>query len=171
MNFKHLTHLFHLRLYRERITQVDTKLCEVRVGKSEEYLIPLERLKENMKTKQEVAEILKQFRLQNIQNKYDAEEQAALQNFKSEKELIWDAIHSDLQEKIRRLEEDKNNVDIHADLWLNSSGRRRRNHTERRRAVSVSGPYIVYMLRDEDILEDWALIKKSISSRKAEITI
>lgn len=157
------------QLYRERITQVDTKLGEVRVGKSEEYLIPLERLKENMKTKTEVAGILRQYRLQNIQNKFLAEEQAALQNFESEKELIWDCIHNDLQEKIRRLEEDRNNVDIHADLWLNSTGRRRRNHTERRRAVSVAGPYIVYMLNDADILEDWALIKKSVSTRKSEI--
>lgn len=157
------------RLYRERITQVDTKLGEVRIGKSEEYLIPLERLKENMKTKTEVAGVLKQFRLQNIQNQYLAEDQAALQNFESEKELIWDAIHSDLQEKIRRLEEDRNNVDIHADLWFNSTGKRRRNHTDRKRAVSVAGPYIVYMLNDADILEDWALIKKSLSSRKTEI--
>lgn len=148
---------------------MDTKLSEVRVGKSEEYLMPLERLKENMKTKQEVAEVLRQFRLQNIKNKYEAEEQAASQNFKSEKELIWDTIHGELQEKIRRLEEDRNNVDISADLWQISSGKRRRNHTDRRRAVSVSGPFIVYMLKDEDILEDWALIKKSVSSRKAEI--
>lgn len=139
------------------------------MGKSEEYLVPLERLKENMKTKTEVAGILKQFRLQNIHNKFLAEEQASLQNFNSEKILVWDCIHGELQDKIRRLEEDRNNVDIHADLWLNSSGRRRRNHTERRRAVSVAGPYIVYMLNDADILEDWALIKKSLSSRKAEI--
>ena len=148
---------------------MDTKLSEVRVGKSEEYLIPLERLKTNMKTKTEVAGILRQLRLQNIHNKYLAEEQAARQNFESEKGLVWDSIHSDLQEKIRILEEDRNNVDIHADLWLSSSGRRRRSHTERRRAVSVAGPYIVYMLNDADILEDWALIKKSLSSRKAEI--
>ncbi|EFN86197.1 Breast cancer metastasis-suppressor 1-like protein [Harpegnathos saltator] len=157
------------QLYRERITQVDTKLGEVRVGKSEEYLIPLERLKENLKTKTEVAGILKQFRLNNILNKFYAEEQAALQNFESEKSIVWDGIHDELQDKIRRLEEDKNNVDIHADLWLNTTSRRRRNHTERRRAVSVAGPYIVYMLNDTDILEDWAMIKKSLSSRKTEI--
>ncbi|KAI4502905.1 hypothetical protein M0802_001949 [Mischocyttarus mexicanus] len=154
------------QLYRERITQVDTKLGEVRLGKSEEYLIPLERLKENMKTKTEVAGILRQYRLQNIQNKFLAEEQAALQNFESEKELIWDSIHNDLQDKIRRLEEDRNNVDFHADLWLNSTGRRRRNHTERRKAVSVAGPYIVYMLNDADILDDWALIKKSLKNEQ-----
>lgn len=157
------------QLYRERITQVDTKLGEVRVGKSEEYLVPLERLKENMKTKTEVAGVLKQLRLQNIQNKFLAEEQAAYQNFQSEKELVWDAIHSDLQEKIRRLEEDRNNVDIHADLWLNSSGKRRKSHNEKKRAVTVAGPYVVYMLNDVDILADWAQIKKSLSSRKVEI--
>lgn len=148
---------------------MDTKLGEVRVGKSEEYLIPLERLKENLKTKTEVAGILKQFRLNNILNKFYAEEQAATQNYESEKSIIWDYIHNDLQDKIRRLEEDKNNVDIHADLWLTTTSRRRRNHTERRRAVSVAGPYIVYMLNDADILEDWAMIKKSLSSRKTEI--
>lgn len=148
---------------------MDAKLGEVRIGKSEEYLVPLERLRDNMKTKTEVAGILKQYRLQNIQNKFMAEEQAALQNFESEKGLVWDCINNDLQEKIRRLEEDRNNIDIHADLWFSTTGRRRRNHSERRRAVSVAGPYIVYMLNDADILEDWALIKKSLSSRKADI--
>ncbi|XP_011505549.1 PREDICTED: breast cancer metastasis-suppressor 1-like protein [Ceratosolen solmsi marchali] len=162
-------YLLKEQLYKERVIQMDTKLGEVKVGKSEEYLIPLERLKENMKIKVEVAGILKQYRLQNIRNKFVAEEQAALQNFESEKELVYDNIHCDLQEKIRRLEEDRNNVDIHTDLWLNSSGRRRRNYSDKRRAVSVAGPYIVYMLNDADILEDWALIKKSLSSRKAEI--
>lgn len=156
-------------MYRERITQVDTKLGEVRIGKSEEYLVPLERLRENMKTKIEVAGVLKQFRLTNIQNKYLAEEQAALQNFESEKELIYDSIHNELQDKIRRLEEDRNNADIHSDLWFNSTGKRRKNHTEKRRAQVISGPYIVYMLNEADILADWALIKKSLSSRKAEI--
>ncbi|XP_011303916.1 breast cancer metastasis-suppressor 1-like protein [Fopius arisanus] len=157
------------QLYRERITQIDTKLREVRVEKSDEYLVPLQRLKENMETKTKVADVLRKMRLENIQIKFDAEERAAEQNLQNEKNLLWDSIHSDLQEKIRRLEEDKNNVDIHADLWLSSTGRRRRSHTERRRAVSVAGPYIVYMLNDADILEDWALIKKSLSSRKADI--
>ncbi|CAD6234118.1 GSCOCG00007570001-RA-CDS [Cotesia congregata] len=157
------------QLYRERITQVDTKLSEVKVGKSEEYLMPLELLNQNMKTRTEVAGILKQLRLQNIENQFHAEEQAAKQNFESEKRLVWEAIYNDLQDKIRRLEEDRNNVDINEDLMFNSSSRRRRSHTDRRRAVSVTGPYIVYMLNDSEILEDWALIKKSLSSRKAEI--
>lgn len=167
------THIINIisvfRLYRERITQIDTKLREVRVEKSDEYLAPLLRLKENMETKIKVADVLRRMRLDNIQIKFDAEYQAAEQNLQNEKNLLWDSIHNDLQEKIRRLEEDKNNVDIHADLWLSSTGRRRRGHNERRRAVPVAGPYIVYMLNDAEILEDWAVIKKSLSSRTADI--
>ncbi len=34
----------------------------------------------------------------------------------------------------------------------------------RRKPVTVSGPYIVYMLKDTEILEDWTTIKKALSN-------
>ncbi|XP_049842011.1 breast cancer metastasis-suppressor 1-like protein-A isoform X2 [Schistocerca gregaria] len=204
--------LLREQLYRERVTQVDTKLSEVRSGRAQEYLQPLEQLQQNMRVRTEVAGILRELRLANIQNKFDAEELAAQQNLESEKSLLWDSIQSDLEEKIRRLEEDRNNVDITADLWLveqsasaggltgggrSGSGSRRHGSSagadcvgaggcsngaggsggsgsgSRRKPVSVSGPYVVYMLRDTDILEDWTAIKKalSVSKRKSELYI
>lgn len=69
------------RLYRERITQVELKLAEVKVGKAQEYLQPLEELEDNMRIRIEVAGILRQYRLQNVNNQFDAEDQAAKQNF------------------------------------------------------------------------------------------
>ncbi|PSN36344.1 Breast cancer metastasis-suppressor 1-like protein-A [Blattella germanica] len=69
------------QLYRERITQVDTKLSEVRCGRAQEYLQPLEELQENMRIRTEVAGILRELRLTNIRNKFDAEELAAKQNY------------------------------------------------------------------------------------------
>ena len=69
------------RLYRERITQVDTKLGEVKCGRAQEYLQPLEELQENMRIRTEVAGILRELRLTNIRNKYEAEELAAKQNY------------------------------------------------------------------------------------------
>ena len=85
------------------------------------------------------------------------------------------------------MEEDRNNVDISADLWLveqsyNSAGKMIRRgaggtgkmtdslNSSRKKPVTVSGPYIVYMLNDADILEDWTAIKKalSVSKRKSE---
>nr|CAD7204415.1 unnamed protein product [Timema douglasi] len=179
--------LLREQLYRERITQVDTKLSEVRSGRAQEYLQPLEQLQENMRIRTEVAGILREFRLTNIRNKFEAEEQASRQNYEvrgvlsggvpeSEKSLLWDSIQGELQEKVRRLEEDRNSVDLSADLWLveRNYGKpiRRGKVSEpgRRKPVTVSGPYIVYMLSDSDILEDWTAIKKalSVSKRKSD---
>lgn len=94
-----------------------------------------------------------------------------------------DLLKDEIEEKIRMLEEDRNNVDITTDLWayersrqkLNSWQRGTRlpednNNLIRRKPTVVSGPYIVYMLRDADVLEDWAVIKKAatVCKRKSD---
>lgn len=148
------------QLYRERIAQVDHQLAEVKGGRSQEYLGPLQELQENMRIRTEVAGILRQLRISNIRNKYDAEEQAAKQNFESEKDLAWDYYYEDLIDTIKRLEEDRHNVEIswgEGGEWCSRS--RTRN---RRKVITVSGPYIVYMLKPQDIMEDWNVIRKSL---------
>ncbi|XP_060530651.1 breast cancer metastasis-suppressor 1-like protein [Cylas formicarius] len=152
--------LLREQLYRERIQQVDTQLAEVKAGKSPDYLLPLQQLEENRRTRTEVAGILKQLRLENINNHYDAEKQAALQNFESEKNLASDYYFSELMETIRRLEEDKQNSEI---TWGEGGEWSMRSRSRsRRKAVTVSGPYIVYMLRPQDIMEDWTIIRKAL---------
>ncbi len=146
--------------------------------------------------------------------------------------MLFDQVREDLQEKIRRLEEDRHNIDItsgngylncglhkmtpqehrkvfhrrsregedwillplllsinlpsrcleeylgmqtakqpFSDLWHESQNQRKNRRKgassgglfspdRRRKPVSVSGPYIVYMLKDMDIIEDWTAIKK-----------
>lgn len=69
------------QLYQEKVTQVENQLSEVKSGRSSEYLIPLQALQENMSIRTEVAGILREMRLTNIKNKFDAEKQAALQNY------------------------------------------------------------------------------------------
>lgn len=69
------------RLYQERMTQITSKLEEVRSGKAKEYLGPLAQLQENMRIRMEVTANLRQFRLINVQHKYDAEDLAIRQNY------------------------------------------------------------------------------------------
>jgi len=38
----------------------------------------------------------------------------------------------------------------------------------RKKPVTVSGPYIVYMLREADIIDDWTLIKKSLQQQRTK---
>lgn len=69
------------QLYKEKVAQVELQLSEVKSGKSQDYLGRLQTLQDNMKIRTEVAGILRHYRLANINNKFDAEEQAAKQNF------------------------------------------------------------------------------------------
>ena len=69
------------RLYRERVTQIENKLAEVKAGRAPEYLQPLEELQINMKNRMEVSTVLRELRLANINCKFEAEQLATQQNF------------------------------------------------------------------------------------------
>ena len=89
---KNLVHIYSLfcmheyfRLYRERVTQIESKLAEVRAGRAPEYLQPLEELQINMKNRMEVSTVLRELRLNNINCKFEAEQLATQQNFQVNK--------------------------------------------------------------------------------------
>jgi len=161
------------QLYRERVTQIENKLAEVKAGRAPEYLQPLEELQINMKNRMEVSSIMRELRLTNINCKFEAESLATEQNFESEKRLLHDSLKDDLENKIHILEEDNSNVDFTSGLWeLNSSKSSRRRKADpldpdrRKKPVTVTGPYIVYMLQESEIVDDWTQIKKSLTQRK-----
>lgn len=73
------------QLYYERLSQVEHKLDEVKAGRAQEYLQPLEELQEIMSYRTEVAAVLRELKLTNVQCQHDAEMLAARQN----KEVSW----------------------------------------------------------------------------------
>lgn len=77
------------QLYQERVKQNDMCLNDVRNGRSQEYIEPLKQLTEQMQSRIEVAGVLKRLRLENINHKFLAEEQAALQHFEVSSTLIF----------------------------------------------------------------------------------
>ncbi|XP_028295351.1 breast cancer metastasis-suppressor 1-like protein-A [Gouania willdenowi] len=158
------------QLYKERLSQVDIKLQEVMAGCAQEYLEPLANLQENMQIRTKVAGIYKELCLDSVKNKYECEIQAACQHWESEKLLLFDTVQSELEEKIRRLEEDRHSIDITSELWSDGLQSRKSKKKDvfcpvkKKKPVVVSGPYIVYMLQDLDILEDWTAIRKAVAS-------
>ncbi|XP_042153788.1 breast cancer metastasis-suppressor 1 homolog isoform X3 [Oncorhynchus tshawytscha] len=125
------------KLFCERLNQVKVKLDEVLTGKAGEYREPLATLQHNMMLGTQVAGVYRDLCLQMVKHKYECDLQGARQHLESERNLLFDAMKTELLDKIRRLEEDSQSGDL------------------------TSGPFIVYMLRDIDILEDWAAIQKS----------
>ncbi|XP_036449863.1 LOW QUALITY PROTEIN: breast cancer metastasis-suppressor 1-like protein-A [Colossoma macropomum] len=158
------------QLYKERLSQVDAKLQEVMSGKAPEYLEPLANLQENMQIRTKVAGIYRELCLESVKHKYDCETQAAFQHWESEKLLLFDTVQTELEEKIRRLEEDRHSIDITSELWNDELQSRKNKKKDpfspdkKKKPVVVSGPYIVYMLQDLDILEDWTAIRKAMAT-------
>uniref|UniRef100_A0A1A8F774 Breast cancer metastasis-suppressor 1-like b n=1 Tax=Nothobranchius korthausae TaxID=1143690 RepID=A0A1A8F774_9TELE len=158
------------QLYKERLSQVEVKLQEVMAGCAQEYLEPLATLQENMQIRTKVAGIYRELCLESVKNKYECEIQAACQHWESEKLLLLDTVQSELEEKIRRLEEDRHSIDITSELWNDGLHTRKNKKKDpfcpvkKKKPVIVSGPYIVYMLQDLDILEDWTAIRKAMAS-------
>ncbi|XP_044040819.1 breast cancer metastasis-suppressor 1 isoform X1 [Siniperca chuatsi] len=177
------------KLFRERLNQMKVKLDEVLTGKAGEYREPLAALQNSMQIRTQVAVtkdtqkksrnihsgisvslstgVYRELCLQVIKHKHECELQGARQHLESEKALLFDAMKTELLEKIRRLEEDRQNIDLTSEWSDEMRGKKckRKNllgRSERKKKVAlVSGPFIVYMLRDIDILEDWSAIKKA----------
>ncbi|XP_035680397.1 breast cancer metastasis-suppressor 1-like protein isoform X6 [Branchiostoma floridae] len=161
------------QLYRERMSQIEAKLEEAKMGCAPEYVEPLTQLRVNMQTRTEVAGIVRELKIQNIRNQYEAELQATRQHFESEKLLLVDEMRNEIEEKIRRLEEDRHSADLSTDLWTESeqvkrSSRRKTDplHPKKKKTVTISGPYLVYQLKENDILEDWTAIRKMTVARR-----
>uniref|UniRef100_A0A3Q2WWX8 BRMS1 like transcriptional repressor n=1 Tax=Haplochromis burtoni TaxID=8153 RepID=A0A3Q2WWX8_HAPBU len=140
------------QLYRERLSQVNSKLAEVEAGRAAEYLEPLAVLLENMQVRTKVAGIYRELCLESVKNKYDCEIQAACQHWESEKLLLFDTVQNELEEKIRRLEEDRHSIDITSELWNDElSGRKKRRDAlspdkKRRRPSVVSDILLMSLL-------------------------
>ncbi|CAJ1074019.1 breast cancer metastasis-suppressor 1-like protein-A [Xyrichtys novacula] len=139
------------QLYRERLSQVNSKLAEVEAGRAAEYLEPLAVLLENMQVRTKVAGIYRELCLESVKNKYECETQAACQHWESEKLLLFDTVQSELEEKIRRLEEDRHSIDITSELWNDElSGRKKRRDAlspdKKRRRPSVVSDILVLLL-------------------------
>uniref|UniRef100_A0AAQ5X5N9 BRMS1 like transcriptional repressor b n=1 Tax=Amphiprion ocellaris TaxID=80972 RepID=A0AAQ5X5N9_AMPOC len=165
------------QLYRERLSQVNSKLAEVEAGRAAEYLEPLAVLLENMQVRTKVAGIYRELCLESVKNKYDCEIQAACQHWESEKLLLFDTVQSELEEKIRRLEEDRHSIDITSELWNDElSGRKKRRDAlspdKKRRRPSVVSDILLLLKRQ--LLHmlillkipnaDWTAIRKAVAT-------
>ncbi|XP_048370908.1 breast cancer metastasis-suppressor 1 isoform X2 [Sphaerodactylus townsendi] len=156
------------KLFKERLSQMKMKLEDVMLGKAAEYLDPLGVLQNHMQIRIEVAGIYRSLCLEVIHHKHRCELQGAQQHLESEKMLLFDTLQERLLERIQRLEDDRHSVGLTSEWW---DDKLRPKHSakewdplrsgKRKKPPLVSGPYIVYMLRDIDIMEDWTAIKKA----------
>ena len=51
-------------------------------------------------------------------------------------------------------------------MGLSQQGSNSSTDRKRKKPTTVAGPYIVYMLREPDIVDDWTMIKKALTASK-----
>ncbi|EPQ13339.1 Breast cancer metastasis-suppressor 1 like protein [Myotis brandtii] len=152
------------KLFRERLSQLQVRLEEVGAERAPEYTEPLGVLQRSLKIHIQVAGIYKGFCLDVIRNKYECELQGAKQHLESEKLLLYDTLQGELQERMQRLEEDRQSLDISSEWWDDKLHTRGSSRTwdslppsKRKKAPLVSG--ILPPAGPER--EDWTAIKKA----------
>uniref|UniRef100_A0A3Q3KD75 BRMS1 like transcriptional repressor b n=1 Tax=Monopterus albus TaxID=43700 RepID=A0A3Q3KD75_MONAL len=157
------------QLYRERLSQVNSKMVEVEASRAAEYLEPLAVLLENMQVRTKVAGIYRELCLETVKNKYQCETQAACQHWESEKLLLFDTVQSELEEKIQRLEEDRHSLDItsgntHSSWSLFMHVQLNATHfsNSNKKVLSIS-TYYTYFIH-QPLQSDWTAIRKVCAS-------
>lgn len=167
------------QLYKERIAQIEEQLGEVNHSETREYTGPLKQLEEECKNRLEVAGHLKHYRTINLENKLQCELQAAEQHFQNEEHNLIAMLTADFEEKLKKVEEERHTAEMYSDLWCDDLFRSRKKRKsmemfvpeKRKKPANVVGPYIIYMLNEMDVLEDWAAIRKAktdLARRKAK---
>lgn len=70
------------RLLKDEIQEIDEKIVEIKSGTADEYRVLFEELKNKKESQLKVATVLKEFQLENLKHKFQAEDQAIKQNIK-----------------------------------------------------------------------------------------
>lgn len=172
------------RLYVERRNLIDKKLKEVGDESSPDYINGVKLIDAEQHQKLRVIDLRGRYHHDSLKKILEADKLACAQQLQNDKQALVEQFQNDLDDKLSRLQEDRDNIDMSVDKYsdLNSSGgsydsKGRKLSTSKpgtsksggpgnkrkKKPVTVTGPYIVYMLREEEIMSDLQEIRKAVS--------
>lgn len=161
-------------LYREKMADIDKRLEAVKDSSSHEYLQQLQDLEKVLDQRQKLAEMKYKSKLAYIQACFEVELETAEKQMQAEQLATRERIEQEIKDKILQLQEEIVATELNeVEGWGSPHKKRRRlefsQPEKRKKPASVSGPYIVYMLREIDILEDVKMIRKSWISKVTDL--
>ncbi|XP_063692120.1 breast cancer metastasis-suppressor 1-like protein isoform X2 [Bolinopsis microptera] len=164
---KHFTDLKE-QLYKDRISQVEKKIEEVKKGSAEEYLKPLRELTAEGEDKLLINETVKQLQCESVYNKFEAEKKSCKEQLEQDKLLLFNSVRDDIEDKITEVMNNRTPSNVDIDRWIENLGKRKKRTSgiSHRKPVRVKGPYVVYMLTDQDIIEDINFVKQILHLKK-----
>eukprot|EP00128_Syssomonas_multiformis_P005625 Colp12_sorted_trinity150504_noHs@20755 len=159
------------RLYQDQLSAISREIEQIKSGAHTELLQQIELLEQRRNDRIRIAELYRKYQLENINNQISSEKKEAENEYQMRKEEVADMLLQSVLDKKRKIEEDRNNNDLTTDFVIETRTqgvkRNLRNRKgepaqpeKRRKVQAVVGPSLVYALKESEVLEDIALIRK-----------
>ncbi|KAG1152105.1 hypothetical protein G6F37_001901 [Rhizopus arrhizus] len=165
------------RLYNEKLLSIDKELKEAHT-----HIMYLDGLKdlENMRRKMiDNGRLFREYQKQVTDHQFELEIYQAEEEYLLETQEIREKLFSVLEEKRRKLKEDKDNCDLAYDVIFDSQSRLHKRNLRKRgtensdnkanKRKQTSGPALVFKLKEEDINTDIQAIRDALRSFSSPI--
>lgn len=162
------------RLYDEKLLSINNELKESRKDTHTTYLDGLRDL-ENMRQKMiDDGQLFREYQKQMADHQFELEIYQAEEEYLLETQEIREKMFNVLEEKRRKLKEDKDNYDLTYDLILDTQSRLNRRNLRKRgtenpenksnKKKQMNGPALVFKLKEDDLNSDMQDIRNAIQS-------
>ncbi|KAJ1656655.1 hypothetical protein IWQ61_003808 [Dispira simplex] len=162
-------------IYNRKMAEIHEAVREICAGTHPVYQEKIKELEETQKVAIHKAKLLCDYQLAAVEKLYTDEIHRAEEEYNTEKEELREKLRNSVEERLKRLREEKDVLDTSHDGNLdgNSRGGSKRNlrkrgadqndakPTKRKHPATITLPY---MASDDDITDDLTLIKKPIPS-------
>ncbi|KAG2213645.1 hypothetical protein INT46_000820 [Mucor plumbeus] len=162
------------KLYIEKLNAVNQELKEANQDKHSTYIDGLKDLEMIRKKTIDDGVLFRKYQNEVTDNQFQLEIYQAEEEYTAEIQDIREKLFAGLDEKRRKLKEEKDNCDLAYDVILESQARlhkrnlrkREKEHPENKssKKKQLTGPALVFKLKDDDILSDIQAMRNGLSS-------
>jgi len=161
----------------DEMIKIETSFCDVRTLYHDERIQQVESLLDHVETSSaflgkmqlllkqrhdaiKMNRFIRRLKLNQINIVLTAEKFANQQNSQNEKEILIARFNTKLDKLQKNLETDREDAELVTCTTSNNDDDQRVVCSN---PVEVDGPYIVYMLKEADIIQDWIAMKKAVN--------
>ncbi|KAI9358099.1 Sds3-like-domain-containing protein [Pilaira anomala] len=161
-------------LYSEKLVSINTELKEAHLDTHYQYIEGLRNLEEMRQKMIGDGVLFREYQNQVTDKQFQLEIYQAEEEYTAETQEIREKLFTILEEKRRKLKEDKDNCDLAYDVVLESQSRLHKRNLRRRgpensdnktnKRKQMNGPALIFRLKDEDIHSDMQAMRSGLST-------
>ncbi|RUS27220.1 Sds3-like protein [Jimgerdemannia flammicorona] len=167
------------RIYTDKLKAFQSELRAIQDGTQPEFLERLADLEDTRDTMIDQKRLFRNFQLECAGNQYELETKQAEEEYMAEKQGLREKMLAGVEERRKKLKEDKDNLDISNDVVIESQTRmhkrnlRKRgmeqNETKASKKRQLQAPPFTFGLKEEDLMNDLLVMRKGMTTTKAPV--